>query len=95
MISRFRTISIISNFCMFPIILSEQRLTGLLVSFLCGISVLASSWLRLVPMAVLFGVFLYMGISALGGIQFWDRCILLLKPVKHHPQVPYVRRVSE
>ncbi|CAH2103224.1 unnamed protein product [Euphydryas editha] len=71
----------------------EQRLTGLLVSFLVGISVLASGFLRSVPMAVLFGVFLYMGISALGGIQFWDRCILLLKPVKHHPQVPYVRRV--
>ncbi|XP_023949078.2 band 3 anion transport protein isoform X2 [Bicyclus anynana] len=71
----------------------EQRLTGLLVALLVGISVLASSWLRLVPMAVLFGVFLYMGISALGGIQFWDRFILLLKPVKHHPQVPYVRRV--
>ncbi|XP_026758395.3 band 3 anion transport protein isoform X3 [Galleria mellonella] len=71
----------------------EQRLTGLLVAVLVGISVLASNWLRLVPMAVLFGVFLYMGISALGGIQFWDRCILLFKPVKHHPQVPYVRRV--
>ncbi|XP_039763969.1 anion exchange protein 2 isoform X2 [Pararge aegeria] len=71
----------------------EQRLTGLLVALLVGISVLASGWLRLVPMAVLFGVFLYMGISALGGIQFWDRFILLLKPVKHHPQVPYVRRV--
>ncbi|CAH0716366.1 unnamed protein product, partial [Brenthis ino] len=71
----------------------EQRLSGLLVSFLVGISVLASGWLRSVPMAVLFGVFLYMGISALGGIQFWDRCILLLKPVKHHPQIPYVRRV--
>ncbi|XP_013138197.1 PREDICTED: anion exchange protein 3 isoform X2 [Papilio polytes] len=71
----------------------EQRLTGLLVAVLVGISVLASGWLRLVPMAVLFGVFLYMGISALGGIQFWDRCILLFKPVKHHPQVPYVRRV--
>ncbi|CAK1554059.1 unnamed protein product [Leptosia nina] len=71
----------------------EQRLTGLLVAILVGVSVLASGWLRLVPMAVLFGVFLYMGISALGGIQFWDRCILLLKPVKHHPQIPYVRRV--
>ncbi|XP_045783924.1 anion exchange protein 3 isoform X2 [Maniola jurtina] len=71
----------------------EQRLTGLLVALLVGISVLASRWLRLVPMAVLFGVFLYMGISALGGIQFWDRFILLLKPVKHHPQIPYVRRV--
>lgn len=73
---------------------TEQRLTGLLVSALVGISVLAGGWLRLVPMAVLFGVFLYMGISALGGIQFWDRCILLFKPVKHHPQMPYVRRVS-
>ncbi|CAG9781744.1 unnamed protein product [Diatraea saccharalis] len=71
----------------------EQRLTGLLVAIMVGISVLASSWLRLVPMAVLFGVFLYMGISALGGIQFWDRFILLFKPVKHHPQIPYVRRV--
>lgn len=72
---------------------SEQRLTGLLVSILVGLSVLMAGWLRHVPMAVLFGVFLYMGISALGGIQLWDRCILLLKPVKHHPQIPYVRRV--
>ncbi|XP_063546965.1 anion exchange protein 3 [Cydia strobilella] len=71
----------------------EQRLTGLLVAFLTGLSVLASGLLTLVPMAVLFGVFFYMGISALGGIQFWDRCILMLKPVKHHAQVPYVRRV--
>lgn len=71
----------------------EQRLTALLVAILVGLSVMASSYLCLVPMAVLFGVFLYMGISALGGIQFWDRCILLFKPVKHHPQVPYVRRV--
>lgn len=65
-----------------------------MVALLVGVSVLAARWLRLVPMAVLFGVFLYMGISALGGIQLWDRIILLLKPVKHHPQVPYVRRVS-
>ncbi|XP_013183587.1 anion exchange protein 2 isoform X2 [Amyelois transitella] len=71
----------------------EQRLTGLLVSVLVGVSVAAAALLRRVPMAVLFGVFLYMGISALGGIQFWDRFILLFKPVKHHPQVPYVRRV--
>lgn len=64
------------------------------MSLLVGVSVLAARWLRLVPMAVLFGVFLYMGISALGGIQLWERAVLLLKPVKHHPQVPYVRRVS-
>ncbi|XP_049884910.1 anion exchange protein 2 isoform X2 [Pectinophora gossypiella] len=77
----------------FIIEVKEQRLTGLVVAVLVGVSVLAAGWLRLVPMAVLFGVFLYMGISALGGIQLWDRVILLFKPVKHHPQVPYVRRV--
>lgn len=64
------------------------------MSVLVGLSVLAARWLRLVPMAVLFGVFLYMGISALATIQLWERAVLLLKPVKHHPQRPYVRRVS-
>ncbi|KAL4717523.1 hypothetical protein ACJJTC_000672 [Scirpophaga incertulas] len=71
----------------------EQRLTGLLVSILTGLSVLASHYLRLVPMAVLFGVFLYMGISSFGTIQFFERCILFFKPVKHHPDVPYVRKI--
>ncbi|XP_053623673.1 anion exchange protein 3 isoform X2 [Plodia interpunctella] len=77
----------------FIVEVKEQRLTGLLVAIMVGVSVVAAGFLRQVPMAVLFGVFLYMGISALGGIQFWDRFILLFKPVKHHPQVPYVRRV--
>jgi solute carrier family 4 (anion exchanger), member 2 len=46
-----------------------------------------SSILKLVPFAVLFGVFLYMGISGMNGVQFFDRLILFLMPVKHHPQV--------
>ena len=45
-------------------------------------------------MAVLFGVFLYLGISAMSGVQMFDRTKLLLMPVKHHPSVGYVRRVS-
>ena len=48
----------------------------------------------MVPFAVLFGVFLYMGVSSINGIQFFDRLSLLLLPVKHHPQVSYVRRVK-
>lgn len=51
--------------------------------------------LRYIPTAVLFGVFLYMGIASLGGIQLYQRMILLLTPTKHHPlDLGYVRFVS-
>ena len=62
--------------------------------FILGVSILLGPVLTYVPIAVLFGVFLYMGVSSLNGIQFYDRLLLLLKPVKHHPEVGYVRRVS-
>lgn len=71
----------------------EQRLTNLTVSLLIGLSVLMAPLLRKVPVAVLFGVFLYMGISSMSGIQLFERIQLLFMPVKHHPAVPYVRRV--
>ncbi|XP_046996664.1 band 3 anion transport protein [Schistocerca americana] len=71
----------------------EQRLSALLVAVMVGMSVLMAPLLRLVPMSVLFGVFLYMGISSTSGIQFFERLKLFFMPVKHHPQVAYVRRV--
>lgn len=74
--------------------LSEQRLSALLVSLLVGVSVLLASVLRLVPLSVLFGVFLYMGISSMNGIQLFERVILLFRPVKHYPAAPYVKKVS-
>lgn len=46
-----------------------------------------------IPLAVLFGIFLYMGITSLSGIQLFDRILLLLKPAKYHPDVPFVKRV--
>lgn len=64
-----------------------------MVSLLVGLSVLMAPMLRLLPMAVLFGVFLYMGISSIDGIQFFERLKLFLMPVKHHPQTSYVRKV--
>ena len=71
----------------------DQRFSFLLVSIILGCSVFLSAFLKLVPFPVLFGVFLYMGISSIGGIQLFDRLFLLFKPVKHHPNVSYVRRV--
>lgn len=72
----------------------EQRISALAVSLLIGLSVLMAPLLRLVPMSVLFGVFLYMGVSSTDGIQFFDRIKLFFMPVKHHPQASYVRKVS-
>ena len=66
----------------------------MVVSILVGVSVVLAAALQQVPFAVLYGVFLYMGVSGIGGIQLFDRLFLMLMPVKHHPRVGYTRRVS-
>uniref|UniRef100_A0A8D2JAZ2 Anion exchange protein n=1 Tax=Varanus komodoensis TaxID=61221 RepID=A0A8D2JAZ2_VARKO len=71
----------------------EQRVTGLLVALLVGLSIVIGDLLRKIPLAVLFGIFLYMGVTSLNGIQFYERLHLLLMPPKHHPDVPYVKKV--
>lgn len=43
------------------------------MSLMVGLSVTAAPLLRLIPMSVLFGVFLYMGIASMSGVQFFDR----------------------
>lgn len=50
--------------------------------------------LKSIPTAVMFGVFLYLGVSALSGVQMYKRIKLLLIPVKYHPSRGFVRRVS-
>lgn len=69
-------------------------MSAFIVSVLIGLSVLLGAVLNMVPKAVLFGIFLYMGVSSTAGIQFLERLILVLMPVKHHPNVPYVKKVS-
>lgn len=71
----------------------EQRVSAIIVSVLVGLSVFLTAALNLVPKSVLLGIFLYMGISATAGIQFLERTILFLMPVKHHPNVAYVKKV--
>ncbi|XP_055701079.1 band 3 anion transport protein isoform X5 [Phlebotomus papatasi] len=71
----------------------EQRLSGLFVSVMVGLSVAMAPILRLIPMSVLFGVFLYMGIVSMVGVHFFERLKLFFMPVKYHPSEPFVRRV--
>jgi len=58
-----------------------------------GLSILMEPILKMIPITALFGIFLYMGITSLSGIQLWDRILLLLIPKKYHPDEPYVTRV--
>uniref|UniRef100_A0AAR2JXU9 Anion exchange protein n=1 Tax=Pygocentrus nattereri TaxID=42514 RepID=A0AAR2JXU9_PYGNA len=71
----------------------EQRVTGLLVAILVGLSIVIGDLLRQIPIAVLFGIFLYMGVMSLNGIQLTERIQLLLMPPKYHPDHIYVRKV--
>ncbi|KAM4704834.1 sodium bicarbonate cotransporter 3 isoform 3-T3 [Rhinophrynus dorsalis] len=71
----------------------EQRVTGLLIFVLMGLSVFMTSVLKFIPMPVLYGVFLYMGASSLKGIQLFDRIKLFGMPAKHQPDLIYLRYV--
>uniref|UniRef100_A0A4W4DXB6 Anion exchange protein n=1 Tax=Electrophorus electricus TaxID=8005 RepID=A0A4W4DXB6_ELEEL len=72
----------------------EQRVSGFLVALLVGLSILMEPVLKLIPLAALFGIFLYMGITSLSGVQLWDRTMLLIVPKKHHPAEPYATLVK-
>ncbi|XP_068102062.1 anion exchange protein 3 isoform X1 [Hyperolius riggenbachi] len=71
----------------------EQRVTGMLISILVGLSIVMGEMLRQIPLAVLFGIFLYMGVTSLTGIQLFERLLLILMHPKHHPEHPYVVKV--
>lgn len=58
-----------------------------------GLSIVIGDLLRQIPIAVLFGIFLYMGVMSLNGIQLTERILLLLMPPKYHPDHIYVRKV--
>lgn len=71
----------------------EQRVTGIAVHFMIGVSAVLGHVLRNVPLAVLFGIFLYMGLSVTAGIQLFERIQLFFMPAKHHPMISYIRQV--
>ncbi|OXA59571.1 Electroneutral sodium bicarbonate exchanger 1 [Folsomia candida] len=63
----------------------EQRVSNLLVFITVGLSVLLTPVLRHVPMPVLYGVFLYMGFSALMRMELFQRILLMFMPLKYQP----------
>ena len=61
---------------------------------LVGLSTLMTPFLNLIPMPVLYGVFLFMGTSALEDIHLYHRMRIALIPVKYQPDYDFLRQVS-
>lgn len=71
----------------------ETRVTGAAVHMLIFGGLLALPLLQLVPMAVLFGLFLFMGIASMKGNQFFERARLWLMDPTRYPPTYYLRAV--
>lgn len=73
----------------------EQRVTHILIFLTIGLSVFLTPMLGHIPMPVLFGVFLYMGVASLKGLQFFDRILIMFMPNKYQPDYMFLRQVSK
>ena len=73
----------------------ETRLTGLAIHMMIGLSLLMLPILRLIPMAVLYGLFLFMGVVSMAGNQFLQRLSFWLMDSSLYPSTHYTRRVPK
>ena len=67
----------------------EQRLTSFSIHILIFLCLQAKSLLRVIPVPVLFGVFLYFGIVSLSGTQLFERIGFIFVPFKYCPNLPH------
>ncbi len=72
----------------------ENRISGLAIHLLIGASLLLLPLLKFVPMAVLYGLFLFMGVVSMAGNQFFERLSLWLMDSSLYPSTHYTRRVA-
>ena len=71
----------------------ENRLTAVAIHILIAITLLVLPLLQYVPMAALYGIFLFMGFVSLRGIQFIERLGYWLMDSTLYPMNHYTRRV--
>jgi len=71
----------------------ENRLSALVIHVLLGSSIFFLTYFSYIPMPVLFGLFLFMGLTSLGGNQFFDRIMLWVTDPKLYPKTHYTERV--
>ncbi|MCB9940238.1 MAG: PTS sugar transporter subunit IIA [Planctomycetaceae bacterium] len=70
----------------------ETRVTGLAIHLLIAVSLLLLPALKVVPMSVLYGIFLFMGVVSLAGNQFFERITLWVMDPDLYPRTHYIRQ---
>jgi len=73
----------------------ETRLTHFFSHMILALSLLALNALKLLPLPVLYGVFLFMGLSSLGGIQLWHRFLLFFQQPSKYAETPYTKYMKK
>lgn len=71
----------------------ENRLSALVIHVLMAGSLFLLNYFAYIPMPVLFGLFLYMGLASLGGNQFFERIMLWITDPKLYPITKYTKVV--
>mmetsp|Transcript_6075 Transcript_6075/g.11510 ORF Transcript_6075/g.11510 Transcript_6075/m.11510 type:complete len:606 (+) Transcript_6075:215-2032(+) len=69
----------------------ETRLTYLFSHLLVGLSLLFLTAMKKIPMPVLLGVFLFMGLSSLGSIDFWKRFLMFFQQPSLYDETPFTK----
>ncbi|CAK8694686.1 unnamed protein product [Clavelina lepadiformis] len=74
----------------------ETRLTSILSHILIGLSIFLLPYMQYwIPVAVLQGLFLFLGLTSFNGNQMFDRMMLLFTEGSSYPPNHYVRKVPQ
>lgn len=71
----------------------ETRVTSLAIHLLMGGSLLLLPLLQTIPIALLYGLFLFMGVVSIAGNEFFERLNLWLTDPALYPRTHYIRNV--
>jgi hypothetical protein len=71
--------------------IQETRLTHFFIHLLVGVSIIFLSALRVIPVPVLYGVFLFMGLASLPSNQLWNRFTYWFMDTSKYPDTPYAK----
>ena len=77
-----------------PTSVVESRVSAFIIHLFIGLSLNFIWLLAYIPMAVLLGLFLTMGVTSLSSIQMWERVQLLFTDTRLYPATSYVSNVS-
>jgi hypothetical protein len=70
----------------------ETRISGLIIHVLLGTTLLILPVIKQIPMAILYGLFLYMGIVSMKGNQFFERLSLWIMDSELYPEKHYTHK---